>query len=129
MGKPAHAKKKTLPQFKVEKTAVPLPPAPGLWAPPQPSPLDGDLMRGGFEIADFLFPDDPDRLRRRKRLYRLVYMEEPPPFLFRLGLVICARKSAILRWIEEQERGGRRDDEDAANSSRVAAQHQSQNRV
>jgi hypothetical protein len=65
--------------------------------------LSRDLMRGADEIAEFLYGD---RARRRK-IYHLWATSNFPAF--RLGGLICARKSVLIKWIEEQEsrHGGR----------------------
>lgn len=60
-------------------------------------PLSTDLLRGADEIAAFVFGD---RGQRRK-IYHLAEKQRLP--LFRLGAVLCARKSTLTRWIEEQE--------------------------
>src|SRR5580704_6976179 len=57
-----------------------------------------DLLRGGAEIAEFLF-DDP--LQRRK-VYHLAKTSRLP--VFRLGSLLCARKSTLLEWVARQER-------------------------
>lgn len=56
-----------------------------------------DLLRGAEEIAEFVFGD---RTRRRK-VYHLVATSNLP--IFKLGSMICARKSVLLKWIEDQE--------------------------
>jgi|HubBroStandDraft_6_1064221.scaffolds.fasta_scaffold169552_1 hypothetical protein len=63
--------------------------------------LAEDLLRGASEIAEFVFGDAEDR----RRVYHLaveVKAEQRMP-VFRLGNVICARRSTLLRWIAEQE--------------------------
>jgi hypothetical protein len=68
-------------------------PAPGIAA---------DLLRGADAIAEFLFGD---RSQRRK-VYHLAETSRLP--VFRLGALLCARRSVLLNWIAEQEqRGGR----------------------
>jgi hypothetical protein len=65
--------------------------------PVSPPPLASDLLRGADEIAKFLFG-----LRGvRRQVYYLVECARLP--VFRLGAVLCARRSVLLRWIEMQE--------------------------
>jgi hypothetical protein len=59
--------------------------------------LADDVLRGGNQIAEFLFGD---RAARRK-VYHLVEKSRLP--VFRLGSVVCARKSRLTEWINEQE--------------------------
>jgi|SRR5258707_10197888 hypothetical protein len=56
-----------------------------------------DLLRGAEEIAQFLFGD---RALRRKA-YHLVASSNFPAF--RLGSLVCARKSVVLEWVKDQE--------------------------
>lgn len=58
--------------------------------------LSHDLLRGAEEIAEFLFGDR----KLRRRVYHLRASRLPT---FRLGSMICARKSVLLKWIAEQE--------------------------
>jgi hypothetical protein len=62
-------------------------------------PLSHDLLRGADEIAEFLFGDR----KHRRRVYHLINDAKVGPPHFRLGAIICARKSSLLRWIAEQE--------------------------
>jgi len=57
-----------------------------------------DLLRGADAIAEFLYGQ---RAARRK-VYHLVASSHLP--VFKLGSMICARKSVLLEWIESQER-------------------------
>ncbi len=59
--------------------------------------LAEDLLRGADAIAIFLFNDR----NMRRKVYHLVATSNLP--VFKLGSMICARKSVLLRWIEEQE--------------------------
>ena len=59
--------------------------------------FSSDLLRGAAQIAEFLYGD---RNHRRKVFYLCERTNFPH---FRIGAMICARKSSILRWIEEQE--------------------------
>jgi NMD protein affecting ribosome stability and mRNA decay len=56
-----------------------------------------DLLRGAEEIAQYLFND---RSARRK-VYHLVATSRLPHF--KLGSMICTRKSTLEKWIQEQE--------------------------
>jgi hypothetical protein len=66
--------------------------------PPQTaSCLAGDILYGADGIAEFLYGDG----KLRRKVYNLVATERLPHF--RLGAVICARKSVLLSWIAKQE--------------------------
>jgi hypothetical protein len=56
-----------------------------------------DLLRGADAIAEFLFGD----AKQRRKIYHLTETSNVPHF--KLGSMICARKSVLLKWIEEQE--------------------------
>jgi hypothetical protein len=60
--------------------------------------LADDILRGANQIAEFLFGDR----RARRKVYHLVENSRLP--YFRCGFVLCARKSVLMTWIEEQER-------------------------
>jgi len=60
-------------------------------------PLADDILRGANEIAKFLFGE---RASRRK-VYYLAECTRIP--VFRLGSVLCARRSVLLNWISGQE--------------------------
>jgi hypothetical protein len=62
-----------------------------------------DLLRGADEITKFLFGDP----KLRRKVYHLAATSNLP--VFKLGAMICARKSVLLKWITEQE-SRRRDD-------------------
>lgn len=57
-----------------------------------------DLLRGAEEVAEFLYGS---RSLRRK-VYHLASTSNVP--VFKLGSMICARKSVLLAWVEAQER-------------------------
>jgi hypothetical protein len=59
--------------------------------------LADDLLRGAEEIAEFIFGDS----RQRRKVYHAAATSRLPTF--RLGAMLCARKSTLLRWIAEQE--------------------------
>ncbi len=54
-----------------------------------------DLLTGAEAIAAFM------RVKPR-RVYHLAETQRLP--VFRLGTTLCARRSTLLRWIEEMER-------------------------
>jgi hypothetical protein len=60
------------------------------------------LLRGAKEIAQFLFGSN----EHRRKVFHLVATSNIP--VFKLGAMICARKSILREWIEAQE--GRRAD-------------------
>jgi hypothetical protein len=57
-----------------------------------------DLLRGADEIADFFYGNK----EQRRKVYHLVATSNLP--VFKLGAMICARKSILLQWIADQER-------------------------
>ena len=59
--------------------------------------LGDDILRGADAIAEFLFGDRS----MRRRVYHLVGKSRLPHF--RLGTMLCARRTVIMAWIEEQE--------------------------
>lgn len=67
-----------------------------------------DLLRGAEAIAEFLY-GDPEL---RRKVYHLCATSSFPNF--RLGSMLCARKSVVLKWIENQE------DRRASNSRKQA---------
>jgi hypothetical protein len=60
--------------------------------------LADDILRGADAIAAFIF--GKTRSNRRK-VYYLAETSRLP--VFRLGAVLCARKSVLLGWISGQE--------------------------
>jgi hypothetical protein len=62
--------------------------------------LAPDLLRGADRIADFLFGDSG----QRRKVYHLAETSRLP--VFRLGSLLCARRSILLAWIAEQEQRG-----------------------
>jgi hypothetical protein len=60
--------------------------------------LAGDILHGADGIAEFLYGDR----KLRRKVYNLVETARLPHF--RLGAVICARRSVLLDWIQAQER-------------------------
>lgn len=68
--------------------------------PPPQQELSSDLLRGADKIAEFLFGDARDR----RKVYHLAETSRLP--VFRLGAVLCARRSVLLEWIRRQEDRG-----------------------
>lgn len=61
-------------------------------------PLGSDLLRGADQIAEFMFGTPTER----RKIYHLAETSKIP--VFRLGALLCARRSTLLTWIEAQER-------------------------
>jgi hypothetical protein len=59
--------------------------------------LADDLLRGADAIAEFIF----GARGSRRKIYYLAETSHLP--VFRLGAVLCARRSVLLRWIAGQE--------------------------
>lgn len=57
-----------------------------------------DVLTGAAAIAAFLFGSSA----YRKKVYDLAEKSQLP--VFRLGSIVCARKSVLIEWIEAQER-------------------------
>ena len=66
------------------------------------SSLADDLLRGADDIALFVFGD----VKHRRKIYYFGNDAKVRMPVFRIGNVICARKSTLLRWIAEQESRG-----------------------
>ena len=76
---------------------------------------NGDLLEGAAQICRFLYGDDTPKLRRRvyywneviegKVSARVSAVDVPP--LFKIGGVVCGRKSALTAWMAERERACR----------------------
>ena len=64
-----------------------------------PSILADDLLVGAMAIATFVF--GRAEAAERRRVYWLAETDELP--VFRLGSMICARKSTLLQHIAERE--------------------------
>lgn len=67
---------------------------------PADNPLADDLLRGAEAIADFLYGDSG----QRRKVYHLAETSRLP--IFRLGSVLCARRTVLLHWINQQEQRG-----------------------
>ncbi len=61
--------------------------------------LSDDLLRGADEIATFMF----GHAKHRRKVYYLTGEATRGLPHFKIGSLICARKSTLLRWIAEQE--------------------------
>ena len=57
-----------------------------------------DLLRGAKQISGFLFNDPA----KRRKVYHLAANSNLPTF--KLGSMLCARRSSLLNWVEEQEK-------------------------
>jgi hypothetical protein len=66
----------------------------------EPVTLADDLLRGADAIAEFVFGN----AKCRRKIYYLAGAAKTNFPVFRLGSVLCARKSTLLRWIEDWER-------------------------
>ena len=64
-----------------------------------PATIADDLLRGADEIAQFVFGSK----RHRRKVYYLTNDARTRMPHFRIGSVLCARKSTLLAWIERQE--------------------------
>jgi hypothetical protein len=63
----------------------------------QPPDLSDDLLTGADAIAEFLFGSKESR----RKVYYLAECSKLP--IFRLGSVLCARKSVLMKFITGQE--------------------------
>jgi hypothetical protein len=68
--------------------------------PTSHEPLAEDLLRGADEISDFIF----GKRGGRRKVYYLAECARLP--VFRLGSMLCARKSVLIGWIAGQETRG-----------------------
>ena len=64
---------------------------------PEPE-FSRDMLRGAEEVAEFLYGSKA----LRRKVYHLASTSNMPTF--KLGSMICARKSVLLSWVESQER-------------------------
>jgi hypothetical protein len=60
-------------------------------------PLSGDILRGAAEISKFLFGEK----NRKRKVYYLAARDILP--VFRVGSMLCARKSALTDWFAGME--------------------------
>lgn len=61
--------------------------------------LADDLLRGADAISIFVFGD----AKQRRKVYYYASEAKVRMPTFRMGNVICARKSKLMEWIEHQE--------------------------
>ncbi|MDP2739388.1 MAG: hypothetical protein Q8O82_12005 [Pseudorhodobacter sp.] len=61
--------------------------------------LGDDLLRGADEIARYMFGD----VKHRRKVYYLTGEAAKGLPHFKIGSLICARKSTLMNWIAEQE--------------------------
>lgn len=66
--------------------------------------LADDLLRGADAIAEFMFGSASER---RKVYYLANTGKRNSLPVFRMGSVLCARKSSLIQWIETQEGASR----------------------
>lgn len=62
--------------------------------------FSADLLRGADRIAEYLFGNPGER----RKVYHLAETSRLP--VFRLGAVLCARRSVLLEWVTSQEHRG-----------------------
>lgn len=60
--------------------------------------LANDILTGADQIASFIYGTP----KKRRQVYHLAENAKLP--IFRMGSIICARKSTILQWITDQEK-------------------------
>jgi hypothetical protein len=68
--------------------------------------LAQDIIRRAGPIGRFITPDSEAQMLSDKQLARKVYHLAATSNLpvFKIGSIICARKSVLLKWIEDQEK-------------------------
>ncbi|WP_211103014.1 hypothetical protein [Azospirillum sp. B21] len=59
--------------------------------------IGNDVLPGAEKIAEFVYGTAEDR----RKVYHLAQTSKIP--VFRMGALVCARKSTLLRWIADQE--------------------------
>ena len=65
--------------------------------------VEGDLLEGAEAIAAALYGADKAKAKRR----RVFYMHEKKLLpTFSMGSVICARRSTLAKFLEQQEQAG-----------------------
>ena len=67
--------------------------------PPTAPTLGDDILFGADEISEFVFGDT----KHRRKVYHLTGDARNSMPYFKIGSITCARKSTLLRWVEEQE--------------------------
>ena len=74
-------------------------------APSEPAELADDILKGAGPIASYVLGDDSQKSRRR--IYHLSDPKRSDRLpVFRMGQIICARKSTIKKWIAAREAAG-----------------------
>lgn len=68
-----------------------------------PNAFSDDLLEGAEAISAFLYGNPG----KRRKVYHLASTSRLP--VFRLGSVLCSRKSKILEWVEAQEQRALKD--------------------
>ena len=63
--------------------------------------LNDDLLEGAAQIAEFLYGNGR---KHRRKIYHLAQTSRLP--VFRLGTMLCARRSTLEDWISKQEQHG-----------------------
>lgn len=70
--------------------------------------LAEDLIRGGVAIGRLITPiEEADKLSDKqlaRKAYHLAATSNLP--VFRLGSVLCVRRSIVMEWIAQQEKRG-----------------------
>ena len=73
----------------------------GKWAAPETEeacpPLGDDLLWGAEAIAVFMFGDS----RKRRAVYHLAENRRLPAF--KIGHILCARRSVLMAWVAQRE--------------------------
>lgn len=64
---------------------------------PKETTLSSDILYGAVGIAKYLY----GHAKHRRKVYNLIETEKLPHF--RLGAMICARRSILMQWITKQE--------------------------
>ena len=74
----------------------------GKWATPETDeacpPLGDDLLWGAEAIATFIFGDRS----KRRAVYHLSERYDLPAF--KMGRILCARRSVLMAWVEQREK-------------------------
>ncbi len=78
------------------------------------TPFAEDMLRGADEIAAFLFGSRSER----RKVYHLASTSNLP--IFKLGSMLCARKTVLMAWIEAQEQRHANDNAQPNNNVRDA---------
>jgi hypothetical protein len=100
MNRPAQRRLSCKEEIQAIAKAEPLSPRPVAVLPPATGPpeLADDLLMGAAAISTFMF----GAADQRRRVYWLADIGQLP--VFRIGSILCARKSSILKAVELHER-------------------------